>query len=72
MVRTQEQFLRRWGIDDLVAEGAAVWTANAARPDLHALRMRSRVREAESLLDPAGLGGFTAVEWSAVSADRRG
>ena len=30
----------------------------AARPDLHALRMRSRVREAESLLDPSGLGGF--------------
>ena len=68
-VRTQAQFLARWGIDELVAEGVSVWTANAARPDLHALRMRSRVREAESLLDPAGLGGFTAVEWSAQRTD---
>jgi SAM-dependent MidA family methyltransferase len=69
-VRTQAQFLARWGIDDMVAEGIAVWNEKAARPDLHALRMRSRVREAESLLDPAGLGGFTAVEWSSLPADR--
>jgi hypothetical protein len=25
--------------------------------------MRSRVREAEALLDPAGLGGFSVVQW---------
>jgi hypothetical protein len=25
--------------------------------------MRSRVAEAEALLDPAGLGGFTVLEW---------
>jgi hypothetical protein len=25
--------------------------------------MRSRVREAEALTDPAGLGGFTVLEW---------
>ena len=62
-VRTQAQFLRRWGIDELVAEGAAVWTEHAARPTLHALRMRSRTREAESLLDPAGLGDFLTIEW---------
>jgi SAM-dependent MidA family methyltransferase len=62
-VRTQAQFLRRWGIEDLVEEGRAVWSAKASSPDLHALRMRSRVREAESLLDPSGLGGFLAVEW---------
>ena len=64
-VRTQAQFLTRWGIDELVQEGVTIWNQSAARPDLHALRMRSRVREAESLLDPAGLGGFFALEWSA-------
>jgi len=65
VVRTQAQFLQRWGIADLVEEGRAAWEAAAARPTLDALRMRSRVREAESLLDPAGLGGFLAVEWRA-------
>ena len=63
-VRTQAQFLQRWGIDELVDEGRAAWTAAAAAPDLHALRMRSRVRESESLLDESGLGGFLALEWT--------
>ena len=30
--------------------------------------MRSRVREAEALTDPAGLGGFLAIEWEVPSA----
>ena len=62
-VRTQAQFLRRWGIDELVDEGRMAWERSASRPDLAALRMRSRVREAETLLDASGLGGFVAVEW---------
>ncbi len=63
-VRSQAQFLTRWGVDDLVQEGVRIWNESAARPDLTALRMRSRLREAESLLDPTGLGGFLALEWS--------
>ncbi|MBI4884449.1 MAG: SAM-dependent methyltransferase [Actinobacteria bacterium] len=66
VVRTQAQFLQRWGIDELVAQGRAQWAAAAAAPTLTALRMRSRVSEAESLLDPAGLGDFLAVEWATV------
>lgn len=62
-VRPQAQFLQRWGIDELVEEGKRVWTEQAARPGLEAMRMRSRVSEAEALLDPAGLGGFVAAEW---------
>lgn len=60
----QASFLRRWGIEDLVAEGLAVWDEHAAAPDLRALTMRSRAREAEALLDPAGLGGFDVLEWT--------
>ena len=33
------------------------------RPDVAALKMRSRVAEAEALLDPTGLGGFTVLEY---------
>lgn len=64
-VRTQAQFLQRWGIDELVEEGRAAWAAAAAAPSVAALAMRSRIREAEALLDPAGLGGFTVLEWTA-------
>ena len=63
-VDTQAQFLQRWGIDELVDEGARRWAANAASPDLAALAMRSRGPEAKALLDPTGLGAFAAVEWS--------
>jgi SAM-dependent MidA family methyltransferase len=62
-VRTQSQFLQRWGIDELVAEGVRVWTEQAARPGLEAMRMRSRVAESDALLDPNGLGGFLVTEW---------
>jgi SAM-dependent MidA family methyltransferase len=62
-VRTQAQFLSRWGVEELVDDGRLEWERAASAPDLHALRMRSRVREADSLLDLAGLGGFLALEW---------
>lgn len=64
-VRSQAQFLQRWGIEELVEEGKRIWREQAARPGLEAMRMRSRVSEAEALLDPAGLGAFLALEWRA-------
>ena len=62
-VRSQAQFLQRWGIDELVEEGKRIWEEQAARPGLEAMKMRSRVSEAEALLDPAGLGAFLVAEW---------
>ena len=62
-MRSQAQFLQRFGIDELVEEGRLAWAAGAARADLAAMTMRSRAGEAEALLDPAGLGGFTVLEW---------
>jgi SAM-dependent MidA family methyltransferase len=62
-VSDQAAWLRAHGIDELVSEGAAAWRAGAAHGDLTALTGRSRAIEAEALLDPAGLGGFTVAEW---------
>lgn len=62
-VRSQAQWLQYWGIDELVEEGRQWWEAKAHAPDLQAMRGRSRVREAESLLDTGGLGSFTVLEW---------
>jgi SAM-dependent MidA family methyltransferase len=59
----QDDWLRRWGIDELVDDGKRIWRDRAAAPDLFALQMRSRIGEAEALLDPAGLGAFMVLEW---------
>ncbi len=66
-VISQAAWLKAHGIDKLVTEGQAAWRAGAARGDLAALAGSSRAIEAEALLDPAGLGGFTVAEWD-VSA----
>ena len=62
-VQTQTEFLRVHGLDELVEEGRRVWATKAAAPDLAALAARSRIREAEALTDPSGLGAFTVAEW---------
>ncbi len=60
---TQAEWLRAHGIDQLVEEGKRVWHERAHLGDLEAIRARSRVTEAEALLNPAGLGAFRALEW---------
>ena len=61
---TQADFLRTHGIEALVAEGRAAWAQRAGTGDLDALRARSRAREAEALMDPAGMGAFNVLVWS--------
>ena len=63
-VRSQSQFLQLWGIDELVAEGKAAWEAAAAAPNVAAMKMRSRISESAALLDPNGLGSFTALTFT--------
>ena len=63
LINAQAQWLQYWGIDELVEAGRALWESKAHAPDLAAMKGRSRVREAEALLDPNGLGGFTVLEW---------
>lgn len=63
--RSQAQFLRAHGIEQLVEEGRRTWSERANTADLVALRARSRVAEADALCDPTGLGAFRVLEWSA-------
>ncbi len=68
VVMSQARFLKRWGIEELVAQGRAQWEREAARPTVGSLLARSRVREAEALCAPDGLGGFLALQWPAGEA----
>jgi SAM-dependent MidA family methyltransferase len=61
--RSQADWLIAHGIDELVAAGRQTWAARAAVGDLAAVRARSRVSEAEALLDADGLGRFRVWEW---------
>lgn len=63
--RPQAEALRSWGIDELVAEARQRWDDRTGPPDLDLLRLRSRIGEAEALLDPGGLGDFQVLEWEA-------
>ena len=62
-VSLQSDWLVRNGINELVERGKNYWQANAAKPDVKAMKMRSRVSESEALCDPAGLGNFKVLEW---------
>ena len=47
----------------LRSAAAAAWQERAHIGDLEALRWRSRVGEADALVDPSGLGSFQVLEW---------
>lgn len=59
----QATFLRSLGIEELAAEGRALWRERASVGDLAALEARSRVHEAEALCEASGLGAFTVAVW---------
>ena len=46
-----------------VAEALSTWHERAAIGDLPALTARSRVGEADALLDPTVLGAFVVMQW---------
>ncbi len=59
---TQASFLESHRIEVAVEKGRMYWESHASQPDVRAMMMRSRVSEAEALLDPSGLGAFTVAE----------
>ncbi len=66
--RSQAEFLRAHGLEELVEAARAKWWERASSGDLDALRARSVVVEAEALTDPAGLGAFRVLEWETPPA----
>ena len=63
---TQADFLRQWDVDALVGEGREYWSRHASAPNLTAMKMRSRISEAEALLDLDGLGSFSVLQWMRI------
>ena len=63
VLTTQAELLQDLGLSELVDEGKAFWEANAGSPNLEAMKMRSRVSEAEALSDPDGLGSWQVAIW---------
>lgn len=63
-ITPQHVWLRQHGIDELVEQGRIIWERGAAVGGLEALRGKSRLREADALTDPIGLGGFVVSEWA--------
>jgi SAM-dependent MidA family methyltransferase len=59
----QADFLKQWGINDLVREGSDYWESMKNAPDVVAMKMRSRSAEAKLLTDKASLGLFSALSW---------
>jgi SAM-dependent MidA family methyltransferase len=62
--RSQADWLAAHGINELIQTARDTWRERAAIGDLEALKARSRVHEADALVDPDGLGGFRVLEWT--------
>ncbi|MGI8710300.1 MAG: hypothetical protein ACR2LA_04830, partial [Acidimicrobiales bacterium] len=63
--RRQADFLRAHGLDEVVADGRRRWAEQGISGGLDAIAARSTITEAEALVDPAGLGAFRVLEWTA-------
>jgi len=63
LLTSQADFLDAHGIQELVAEGRRIWGERAHLGDLAAVAARSRIREAEALCGPNGMGSFHVAEW---------
>ena len=61
-VANQSEWLNSNGIGELVSEGMEYWEAHKSSPDIAAMKMRSRVNEAQALTSQDGLGAFSVLE----------
>ena len=69
-LQTQADFLKDWGIQNLVAKGQKEWQRNAATPTTEALIARSRPTEAKTLSDPTTFGSYKAAQWIVSTNDK--
>jgi SAM-dependent MidA family methyltransferase len=61
-ISRQSDWLKHWGIEQLVDEGSQYWENHKHAPNVAAMKMQSRVNEAKALTDEPGLGGFGVIE----------
>jgi SAM-dependent MidA family methyltransferase len=61
-VSHQSEWLLNLGLDELVSEGSSYWEQHKSAPDIAAMKMRSRLNEAQALTDRDGLGSFSVLE----------
>ena len=61
---TQADFLKQWGINELVSEGTEYWESMKNAPDVAAMRMRSRSYEAAALTEKVNIGSFNSLLYS--------
>lgn len=59
----QSDFLKHWGINELVNEGADYWENMKHAPDITAMKMRSRSIESVALSDRSVLGSHLVMKW---------
>lgn len=60
---TQADFLKHWGINELVSEGTDYWESMKHAPDIAAMKMRSRSSEASILIQNFRTGQYSSLLW---------
>ena len=63
---TQDFWLARWGIEDLVSEGVRYWEEHKRSPHLAAIKMQSRQKEFQTLMAMSRSGSFQVIEISLI------
>lgn len=58
---SQAEWLQTWGIGELVSEGNRYWEEHKSAPNIAALKMHSRAKEAQALTSQDGLGAFWTI-----------
>ncbi len=66
-ISRQSDWLKHWGIEQLVDEGNQYWEIHKSAPDVAAMKMCSRQNEAIALNNPFGLGAFSVISQSRQS-----
>jgi SAM-dependent MidA family methyltransferase len=61
-VSRQSEWLKHWGIEQLVDEGNQYWDAHKLAPNLAAMKMRSRQNESDALVSETSLGRFWVLQ----------
>jgi SAM-dependent MidA family methyltransferase len=61
-VSRQSEWLKHWGIEQLVDEGNQYWDAHKHAPNLAAMKMRSRQNESDALVSETSLGRFWVLQ----------